>query len=123
MDAVIKHYQWELDQVAFTPEEQSHFAEWLSVLEREHVGKSTLSWIHQSLAVEHHSSIWLFTFIILGSLAAVLLAIIIGYIILTHHLVTWRKHIIDIICHILPEPVLRLMAPPPAPSAPEVQPL
>jgi len=38
MDAVIKHYQWELDQVAFTPEEQSCSAEWLSVLEQEHVG-------------------------------------------------------------------------------------
>ncbi len=122
MDAVIKHYQWKLDQVAFTPEEQSRSAEWLSVLEGEHVGKSTLSSICQSLAVEHRSCIWLYTFIILGSLAAVLLAVIIGYIVLTRHLVTWRKRIIDIVCHILPEPILWLMAPT-APSAPEVQPI
>jgi hypothetical protein len=122
MDAIIKHYQWELDQVAFTPEEQSCSAEWQDVLDREQVGNSTLSSIRQSLAVECRSSIWLYTYIILGSLAAVLLAVIICYVVLTLHLVTWRKHIIDIVRHILPEPVLRLMTPP-APSAPEVQPM
>jgi hypothetical protein len=123
MDVVIKHYQWELNQVAFTPEEHSGSTEWLNILDHEHVGKSTHSSICQSLAVKCCSSILLYTFIILGSLAAVLLAVLIGYIVLTHHLVTWRKSINDIVHHILPEPVLRLMAPPPAPSAPEVQPL
>jgi len=42
MDAIIKHYQWELHQVAFTPEEHALSADWLNVLDREHAGKSTL---------------------------------------------------------------------------------
>jgi hypothetical protein len=42
LDAVIKHNQWELDQIAFSPEEQARSAEWLNVLDYEHVGKSTL---------------------------------------------------------------------------------
>jgi hypothetical protein len=41
LDAVIKHYQLELDQVAISPEEQARSAEWVSVIDTEQVGKST----------------------------------------------------------------------------------
>ncbi len=122
MDAIIKHYQWELDQVAFTPDKKARSVVWLNILDREHVGKSTLSSIYQSLAVKHRSSIWLYTFVILGTFAAILLTVFISSIILTCHLVTWRKHIINIVTLILPKPVLRLMQPA-IPSAPEIQPL
>jgi len=62
---------WELHQVAFTPEEHACSADWLNVLDREHAGKFTLSSICQSLVVKRRSSIWLYTFITLGTLAAV----------------------------------------------------
>jgi hypothetical protein len=32
LDAIIKHYEWELDQAAFSSEEQSGSVEWLTVL-------------------------------------------------------------------------------------------
>jgi hypothetical protein len=89
---VIKHYQWELDQVAISPEEQACSADWLSVPDHEHVCKSTLSSIHQSLAVKCHSSIWMYIFIILSVLSAFLLTIFIKYVIITRHLVTYRNH-------------------------------
>ena len=96
MDAIIKHYQWELHQVAFTPVEHACSADWLNVLDREHAGKSTLSSICQSLVAKRPSFIWLYTFTTLGTLAVNERAVFIGYIVLTRHLVTWRKHIIAI---------------------------
>jgi hypothetical protein len=52
LDTVIKHYEWELDQVSFSPEEQAQSDDWLSVMDPENIAKSTLTAIRQSLAVE-----------------------------------------------------------------------
>jgi hypothetical protein len=43
IDAVMKHYQFELNQVAFSLEEQAYSAKWLNIHNTEHAGKSTLS--------------------------------------------------------------------------------
>jgi len=58
LDAVIKHYEWELDQIAFSSEEQIRSAEWLAILGNDNVGKSTLTSTRQSLAVERRSPIF-----------------------------------------------------------------
>jgi hypothetical protein len=97
LDAVIKQYQWDLEQVAFFPEEQSQSAEWLTTFEKEHIGKSTLSSICQSLATERRSSKWIYIFTFLGLLSALSLAVAIGYYIATRHLITWKQHLISLI--------------------------
>jgi hypothetical protein len=62
LDGVIKHYEWELDRLAFSLEEQARSAEWLAILDDENVGKSTLTFICQLLAVKCHSSNWWYIF-------------------------------------------------------------
>ncbi len=57
LDAVIKHYKWDLDHIAFSEEEQSCCAKWMAILGNKNVRKSMLISIHQSLAVEHCSSL------------------------------------------------------------------
>jgi hypothetical protein len=52
LDGVIKHYECELDRLAFSPEEQACLAEWLAILDNENVRKSTLTSIRQSHTVE-----------------------------------------------------------------------
>jgi hypothetical protein len=58
LDTVIKHYKWDLDQVAFSAEEQAHSSKWLNMLGNEKVGKLTLTSICQSIAVKRWSSFW-----------------------------------------------------------------
>jgi hypothetical protein len=88
LDVVIKHYQWDLEQVAFSPEEQSQSGEWLTTFENEHIGKSTLSSICQSLVTEHRSSKWIYIFTFLGLISALNLTVAIGYFIVTRPLIT-----------------------------------
>jgi len=59
LDAVIKHYEWEIDQVAFSTKEKAQSAQWLAVLGNEKVGKSTLTSIRQCLVIECCSSLCL----------------------------------------------------------------
>jgi hypothetical protein len=79
LDNVIKHYQWDLEQVAFSVDECAQSAEWLSTFENEHIGKSTLSSIGQSLANERRSSKWIYIFTFLGLIAALVLAVVIVF--------------------------------------------
>jgi ABC-type arginine transport system ATPase subunit len=58
LDKIIKHYGWELNQVAFSAEEQARSSDWLDILGNKKVGKSTLTSILQFIAVEHRSSRW-----------------------------------------------------------------
>ncbi len=51
LDTVIKHYEWHLGRILFSTDEQAHSEEWLAAME-DNVGKSMLTTIHQSLAVE-----------------------------------------------------------------------
>jgi hypothetical protein len=41
LDASIKHYKWELDEIAFSPEEQTQSSRWLEVLGDKNMGRST----------------------------------------------------------------------------------
>jgi hypothetical protein len=91
LDAVIKQYKWELDQVSFSPEEQAHSEEWLAVMDNESVGKSTLTTIQQLLVVECRSFIWTLIFSTLGILIIVLLAVIAGYTIFACHLLMLKQ--------------------------------
>jgi hypothetical protein len=43
LDNVIKHYKWELDKITFTDKEEACSTEWLSVLNDEKVGRTTLN--------------------------------------------------------------------------------
>ena len=126
LDSVIKHYQWDLERVAFSIEERAQSAEWLSTFGTEHIGKSTLSSIRQSLAAERRSPKWIYIFTFLGLIAALALVTSIIFFVLTKHLVTWKQRVIAIIHRVLPEPILRLLPPsvaallqpPPAVAAP-----
>ena len=44
LDNVIKHYKWELDKI--TDKEEACSTEWLTVLNDEKVGRTTLNAIH-----------------------------------------------------------------------------
>jgi hypothetical protein len=46
LDSVIKHYEWDLDEIAFSPEERSLSSRWLEILDTKSVGRSTLNSIH-----------------------------------------------------------------------------
>ncbi len=116
LDNIIKHYQWDLEQVAFSVDERSQFAEWLTTFENEHIGKSTLSSIRQSLAAERRSSKRTYIFTFLGLIAALVLAVVIGCFVATNYLVTWKQRVVSIIHRILPEPILRLMQQPAPPA-------
>jgi hypothetical protein len=76
LDSVIKHYEWDLDEIAFSTEERSLSARWLEILGTENVGRSTLNSIRQDIAIERRSSAWVYLFSILGILIATVLAII-----------------------------------------------
>jgi hypothetical protein len=70
LDNVIKHYEWELDKIAFTEEEEDRSTEWLTILNDENAGRTTLNAIRQALAAERRSPIWvwIFTFLADGRL-------------------------------------------------------
>jgi hypothetical protein len=91
LDSVIKHYEWDLDEIAFSPEERSLSSHWLEILDTESVGRSTLNSICQDITIERHSSSWIYLFSLLGFLAVTILAVIAGYFIYAHHLVTLKN--------------------------------
>jgi hypothetical protein len=43
LDTLIKHYEWDLEAIAFLPEERTLSSHWLEVLDSESVGRSTLN--------------------------------------------------------------------------------
>jgi hypothetical protein len=82
LDTVIKHYEWELDRISFSEEEQAHTDEWLTTFEDTSI-RATLSQIRHSLSVEKRSVVWKYIFSILGLLIFTTLAVILGYFVLT----------------------------------------
>jgi hypothetical protein len=105
LDGVIKHYEWELDRVAFSPDEQARSVEWLSVLDDEKVGKSTLTAIRQSLAVERRSSVWWYVISTFSILLILGLAVLIGYVVVVRHFMTLRSRVMTWIRLLFPEAV------------------
>jgi len=86
----------------FSVDEQAHSEEWLAAME-DNVGKSTLTTIHHSLAVEKRSSVWQFIFGLLSIVIAISLAVLLGYAILTWHFLTLRQHSTCWVILLLPE--------------------
>jgi predicted PurR-regulated permease PerM len=116
LDTVIKHYEWELDRVSFSAEEQEHSDEWLQAFEDTSI-RATLSQIRHSLAAEKRSPIWRYIFSLLGLTVFATLSILLGYIFFTRYFFTLRQRVIDWVMHILPESVRSLMSLPPPPEA------
>jgi len=91
LDSIIKHYEWDLDEIAFSPEERTLSSRWLEILDSESVSRSTLNSIRQDIAMERRSSSWTYLFSILGALAATILAVVIAYAVYVHYFVTLTK--------------------------------
>jgi predicted PurR-regulated permease PerM len=115
LDTIIKHYEWELDRISFSAEEQAHSDEWLAAFEETSI-RATLTQIRHSLAVEKRSSIWKYIFSLLGIAIFTTVSVILGYILFTRYYFTLRQRVIDWVMHILPASVRALM---PSLSPPE----
>jgi hypothetical protein len=115
LDTVIKHYEWELDRISFSEEEQAHTDEWLTTLEDTSI-RATLSQIRHSLSVEKRSVVWKYIFSILGLLIFTTLAVILGYFVLTRYYLTLKHRVTQWVLHLLPESIRALI---PSSSPPE----
>ncbi len=73
LDTTIKHYEWDLEEIAFSPEERTLSSQWLQILDTESVGRSTLNSIRQDIAMERRSSSWVYLFSILGPAIVILM--------------------------------------------------
>ncbi len=100
LDTVIKHYEWELDRVSFSEEEQAHSDEWLQAFEDTSI-RATLSQIRHSLAAEKRSTIWRYIFSLLGLTVFATLAILLVYIFLTRYFFTLKQRVIDWVISII----------------------
>jgi hypothetical protein len=116
LDTIIKHYEWELDRISFSSEEQAHSEEWLAAFEETSI-RATLTQIRHSLAVEKRSSIWKYIFSLLGIVIFTTISVILGYVLFTRYYFTLRQRVIHWVMHILPESVRTLMPSPPPPGA------
>jgi hypothetical protein len=83
LDSTIKHYEWDLDKIAFLPEERLISARWLNILRDKNMGCSMLNSIHQDIAIEQQLSAWKYLFTLLCILSLFLLAVVRIYIIFT----------------------------------------
>jgi hypothetical protein len=122
LGTLVKHYEWDLDEIAFSPEERTLSAHWLEVLDSESVGRSTLNSIRQDIAMEKRSSFWVYIFSILGALAATFFAVLLAYVLYAHYFATLKKRVVNILLHTLPEPVVSLIRQQPVPVVDPVPP-
>ncbi len=122
LDSVIKHYEWDLDEIAISPEEISLSSQWLEILDAESVGRSTLNSIRQDLALERCSSTWIYLFSILGVLSATVLTVIIFCAIYARHLATLKTRIVNVLLCTLPEPIVNMIRHPQVPVVDPVPP-
>ena len=83
LNSTIKHCKWDLDEIAFSPQEPSVSSRWLEVLGSKNVGRSTLNSIWQDIAIKQWLSSWKYIFSMLGVLVLVILAVAIVYVIMT----------------------------------------
>ena len=118
LDSVIKHYEWDLDEIAFSPEERVLSERWLKILGTENVGRSTLHSIRQEIAAERRSSTWIYLFSLMGTLIAVILAVAGSYVLWARYSTTLKTRILHVLMRTLPEPVLNLLQPPQPDAAP-----
>jgi hypothetical protein len=118
LDSVIKHYEWDLDEIAFSSEERTVSSHWLEILGTENVGRTMLNSIRHDLAIEQRLTSWLFIFCVIGTLAATLLALIALYGFIAHFLFTLKMRILGILLSTLPEPIMQMIHPPQLASAP-----
>ncbi len=123
LDSVIKHYEWDLDEIAFSSEERHVSSRWLEILGTENVGRTTLNSIRQDLAIEQRSTFWLFIFCVIGALVAAILASIALYGLVARTIVTLKTRILNILLRTLPKPIVHMIQPPQPASAPNQQPL
>ena len=117
LDNVIKHYEWELDKIAFTDEEEARSTEWLTILNDEKAGRTTLNAIRQALAAERRSPIWAWIFTFLAMMLLLSLMVASGYLLATRYFWTLKARILKYMVQLLPEPVVRLLTPATSPSA------
>jgi hypothetical protein len=117
LDNVIKHYEWELDKIAFTDEEEARSTEWLTILNDENAGRTTLNAIRQALAAERRSPIWAWIFTFLALVLLLSLMVASGYLLATRYFWTLKARILKYMVQLLPEPVVRLLTPITPPSA------
>jgi hypothetical protein len=123
LNSVIKHYEWDLDEIAFSSEELTIASHWLEILGTENVGCTTLNSICQDLVIEQRSTSWLFIFCNIGTLAAALLALIALYSFIARFLFTLKTRILGILLRTLPEPIMHMIQPPQPASTPNQLPL
>jgi hypothetical protein len=114
---VIKHYEWELNKITFTDEEEARSTEWLTVLNDEKAGRTTLNAIRQALAAERRSPVWVWIFTFLGLMLLLSLMVALGYFAVTRYFWTLKARILKYIIQLLPESVVRLLTPTTPPSA------
>jgi hypothetical protein len=117
LDSVIKQYEWDLDKIAFSSEERALSSRWLEILGTENVGRSTLNSIRQDIAIEKHSSAWVYLFSILRVLVATVIAITGAYFLWIQYLTTLKAGILHILLQTLPEPIVNMIQPPQPASA------
>jgi hypothetical protein len=123
LDSIIKHYEWDLDKIAFSLEERTVSSHWLEILGTENVSRTVLNSIHQDLVIEQRSTSWLFIFCIIGTLAAALLALNTLYEFFACFLFTLKTRILGILLRTLPEPIVHMIQPPQPASTLNQQPL
>ena len=116
LDTVIKHYEWELERISFSEEEQAHTDEWLAAFEDTSIW-ATLGQIRHSLSVEKRSVIWKYIFSLLGLVIFTTLAVILGYFVLTRYYLTLCPRVTQWVLHLLPESIRAMMTSSPPPEA------
>jgi hypothetical protein len=121
LDSAIKHYEWNLDDIAFSSEERSLSSHWLGILGTKNVGRFALNSICQNIAIEKRSSSWKYIFAMLGTLAFILAAMIVAYILTTQYALKKRK--VHTVMHTLPDSIVCLLQPPPSARAAQKDPL
>jgi hypothetical protein len=96
LDSVIKHYEWDLDEIAFSSEESTLSSRWLEILGTKNVGRSTLNSICQDIAIEKCSSAWVYLFSILGVLVTTILAVTGVFFLWVRYITTLKARILHI---------------------------
>jgi hypothetical protein len=123
LDSGIKHYEWDLDEITFSPEEHLISARWLDILGDENMGRSMLNSIHQDIAIEQRLSTWKYLSTLLGILSFVLLAVAGTYVSFTSYVLTLKSCIVNVLMCTLTELILQLMQLLPTAPNPIQQPL
>ena len=107
----------ELDKITFTDEEEARSTEWLTILNDENAGRTTLNAIRQALAAERRSPVWVWIFTFLSLMLLLSLMVTSGYFIATRYFWTLKARILKYMVQLLPESVVRLLIPTTPPSA------